>query len=76
MENDDDVHGANPDQQLFVGPGPLQIFAGPEPYLCRGRWMAKSVVRLLVTAALWVRIQTSLKIQNGRHKQKGVANTL
>jgi hypothetical protein len=26
-----------------------------------GRWVAKLVVRLLATAALWVRIQTSLK---------------
>jgi hypothetical protein len=31
--------------------------------------VAELVVRLLATAALWVRIQTSLKIQIGRHKQ-------
>jgi hypothetical protein len=27
----------------------------------QGRWVAKLVARLLATAALWVRIQTSLK---------------
>ncbi len=32
--------------------------------------MAKLVAQLLATAALWVRIQTSLKIQNGQHKQR------
>jgi hypothetical protein len=26
-----------------------------------GRWVAKMVARLLATAALWVRMQTSLK---------------
>jgi hypothetical protein len=36
--------------------------------------MARFVARLLATADHWLRIQTSLKIQNGRHKQ-GVANT-
>ncbi len=32
----------------------------------------KLVARLLSTAALWIRIQTSLKntVQNGRHKQR------
>ncbi len=42
-----------------------------------GRRVAKLVARLLATAALWVRIQTSLKKtkKNGRHS-KGVANTL
>jgi hypothetical protein len=35
-----------------------------------GRWVAKLVARLLATVALWVRIQTSLKKLNGRHKQR------
>ncbi len=34
----------------------------------------KLVARLLATATLWVRIQTSPKIQNGRHKQRSVQN--
>jgi hypothetical protein len=42
-----------------------------------GRWGAKLVARLLATAALWVRLQTSLK---NTYKMggisKGVANTL
>ncbi len=29
MKNDDDVHDANPDLQLFAGPDPLKFFAGP-----------------------------------------------
>ncbi len=37
--------------------------------------MAKLVAHLLATAALWVPIQTSLKIQKG-DISKGVANTL
>jgi hypothetical protein len=39
------------------------------------RW-AKLVVHLLATAALWVRIQTSFKIQNGRRKQRSGQHTL
>ncbi len=35
-----------------------------------GRWLAKLVAHLLATDALLFRIKTSLKIQNGRHKQK------
>jgi hypothetical protein len=35
-----------------------------------GRWEAKLVARLLATAALWVRFQTSLKNTKGRHKQR------
>ncbi len=35
------------------------------------RWMAKLVARLRATAALWIRIQTSLKnIKYGRQKQR------
>ncbi len=34
------------------------------------------VARLLAAAALWVRIQTSLKIQNGRHKQRSGQHTI
>jgi len=30
-------------------------------WLSKGRWVAKLVARLLATATLWVRIQTSLK---------------
>jgi hypothetical protein len=42
-----------------------------------GRWVAKLVARLLAkTAALWVRIQTSLIIQNGRYKQRSGQYTL
>ncbi len=40
-----------------------------------GRWVAKCVAHLLATAALWVRIEASFKIQIGR-VGKGVANTL
>jgi len=32
--------------------------------------VAKFLAHLLATAALWVLIQTSLKIPNGRHKQR------
>ncbi len=40
-------------------------------------WVAKSVAHQLATAALWVRIQTSLKkIINGRHKQRSGLHTL
>jgi hypothetical protein len=38
--------------------------------------VAKSVARQLATAALWVRIQTSLKIINGRHKRRSGRQTL
>jgi ribosomal protein L31E len=41
-----------------------------------GKWVAKFVARLLATAALWVRIQTSLKITIWATSAKGVANTL
>jgi hypothetical protein len=48
-----------------------------------GRWVAnigslvaKLVVRLLAAASLWVRIQTSLKTKNGRHKQRSSQPTL
>ncbi len=42
-----------------------------------GWLLARLVARLLATAALWVRIQTSLKkIQNGRHKQRSCDHTL
>jgi hypothetical protein len=30
-------------------------------WVAKGRWVAKLVAHLLATAALWVRIQTSLK---------------
>jgi len=41
------------------------------------RWVVKLVSRLAVTAALWVRIQTSLKnIQNGRHRKWSGHHTL
>ncbi len=46
------------------------------PFQFSGRWVAKLVARLLAKAALWVRIQTSLKIQKGRHKQQEWPNTL
>ncbi len=37
----------------------------------RLRWLAKLVARLLATATLWVRIQTSLKkYKNGRQKPR------
>ncbi len=38
--------------------------------------MAKLLARLLATAALWVRIQTSLKNTNGRNKQRSGQYTL
>ncbi len=38
--------------------------------------MAKLIARLLATAALWVRFLTSLKILNGRHKQRSGQHTL
>jgi hypothetical protein len=41
-----------------------------------GRWVAKLVSRLLASAALWVLIRTSLKIQNGRHKHRSSQHTL
>jgi hypothetical protein len=42
-----------------------------------GRWMAKLVARLLATAALWVRIQTSLKQKTKRrHKQRSAQHIL
>ncbi len=41
-----------------------------------GRWVAKLVARLLVTATLWVRIQTSLKKYKMGDISKKVANTL
>jgi hypothetical protein len=34
------------------------------------RWVAKFVARPLAKAALWVRIQTSLKNTNGLHKRR------
>jgi hypothetical protein len=37
--------------------------------------VAKLVARLLATAALWVRIQTSLRIQNGPHNQSSGQHT-
>jgi hypothetical protein len=43
----------------------------------RGRWVAKLVARLIATAALWARIQTSLKnIKIGVHKQRSGQPTL
>jgi hypothetical protein len=42
-------------------------FSSFEYVLLAGKWVAKLVAHLLAMAALWVRIQTSLKIQNGRH---------
>ncbi len=39
-------------------------------------WVAEPVARQLATAALWVRIQTSLKIINGRHKRWSGRHTL
>ncbi len=41
-----------------------------------GKWLAKLVARLLATAALWVQIQTSLKIQNGRPKHRNGQHNL
>jgi|688.fasta_scaffold274881_1 hypothetical protein len=41
-----------------------------------GRWVAKLVARLRVTAALWVRIQTSPKNTKMGDISKGVGNTL
>jgi hypothetical protein len=40
-----------------------------------GRWVAKLVARLLATAALWARIQTSLKNTKIVDISNGVANT-
>ncbi len=40
------------------------------------RWVAKLVVRLLATAALWIRIQPSLNNTKMGFIYKGVANTL
>jgi hypothetical protein len=37
--------------------------------------VAKLVVRLLATAALWIQVKTSLKIQNGRNMQKSGQHT-
>jgi hypothetical protein len=39
-----------------------------------GIWVSKLVARMLATAALWVRIQTSLK--NVRHTQRSGQHTL
>ena len=39
-------------------------------------WVAKLVARQLATAALWVRIQTSLKDPKWATETKEVANTL
>ncbi len=44
------------------------------PFL--GRCVDKLLARLLATTALWVWIQTSLKKQNGRHKQGSGQHTL
>jgi hypothetical protein len=41
-----------------------------------GRWVAKLVAYLLATAALWDRIQTSLKKYKMGNICKGVANTI
>ncbi len=41
-----------------------------------GRWVAKLVARLLATADLSVRIQTSLKNTKGRQKQRSGQHTL
>jgi hypothetical protein len=41
-----------------------------------GRWVAKSAERLLASAALWIRIQTSVKNTKMGDISKGVANTL
>jgi hypothetical protein len=41
-----------------------------------GRWVAKLVARLLATAALWVRVQISLKKIHKGHKQKSGQHTL
>jgi hypothetical protein len=43
-------------------------------FFCRGIWVAMLVARLLATAALWVRIQTSQKYKIG-DIIKGMANT-
>ncbi len=45
-------------------------------YGYRGRWVAKLVAQLLATAALWVRIRTSPKNTNGRHKQRSKQHNL
>jgi hypothetical protein len=44
-------------------------------WLSRKGWVAKSVARQLATAVLWVRSQTSLKNQNGRHKRRSGRHT-
>jgi hypothetical protein len=41
-----------------------------------GRWLAKMVTRLLATAALWVQIQTSLKITKWEYKHRSGKHTL
>ncbi len=41
-----------------------------------GKWVANLVARLLALAALWVRIQTSLKVQNGPPKYRSGQHTL
>ncbi len=41
-----------------------------------GRWVAKLIAGPLARAALWVRIQTSRKNTNGRHKQRSGQHTL
>ncbi len=51
---------------------PLQVCQ----VLTLGKWVAKLVARLLATAALWVRIPTSLKIENGRPKHRSGQNNL
>jgi hypothetical protein len=40
-----------------------------------GRWVAKFLARLFATVAIWVRIQTSLKIQKNGDISKEMANT-
>jgi hypothetical protein len=42
-----------------------------------GRWVAKfEALACFATAGLWVRIRTSLKNANGRHKQRSGQHTL
>ena len=67
------------------GDGWLSRVMGGQPgrwVATSGRWSAKQgdgwlqlAVRLLATAALWIRIQTYLKIQNGRHKQSRLTHS-
>ncbi len=46
-------------------------------WLAKGRWVAIFIAHLLATAALWVRIQTSIKKNTKLGDiSKGVANTL